>query len=47
MRRLLSFILAYSVWNPWNKSYVSMSINSKRIAVDGGAFTWDVTIYNW
>ncbi|MDO5696145.1 MAG: C47 family peptidase [Eubacteriales bacterium] len=37
----------YSVWNPWNAKYVSMSTSSKSIAVSGGTFTWDTTIYGW
>lgn len=38
---------SYSVWNPWNKTYVSMPISSKKISVSGGTFTWDSTIYDW
>lgn len=37
----------YSVWNPWNDSYVSMSISSKSISVNGGKFIWSSTIYGW
>lgn len=37
----------YSVWNPWNAKYVSMSMSSKSIAVSGGKFVWDTTIYGW
>ena len=37
----------YSVWNPWNAKYISMSISSKSIAVSGGKFVWDSTIYDW
>lgn len=37
----------YSVWNPWNAQYVSMSTSSKSISVSGGKFVWDVTIYQW
>ena len=38
---------AYSVWNPWNPKYVTMSASNKNITVEGGSFTWDVSIYNW
>ncbi|MBM0045992.1 C39 family peptidase [Anaerococcus sp. mt242] len=37
----------YSIWNPWNASYVSMSISSKSISVNGGKFVWSSTIYGW
>lgn len=38
---------SYSVWNPWNASYVSMSTSSKSISVNGGKFIWKSTIYGW
>lgn len=38
---------SYSVWNPWDAKYVAMSMSSKSIAVKGGKFIWDATIYNW
>lgn len=37
----------YSVWNPWDDSYVSMSTSSKSISVNGGKFIWSSTIYDW
>lgn len=37
----------YSVWNPWKASYASMSKNTKSLPVSGGAFVWEITIYNW
>lgn len=38
---------SYSVWNPWNNHYSSISKNSKTLTVSGGSFVWDVSIYNW
>lgn len=37
----------YSVWNPWNGYYSSISKSSKTLTVAGGSFVWDVSIYNW
>lgn len=37
----------YSVWNPWDAEYVSMSQSTKSIAVSGDSFVWDSTIYGW
>ena len=38
---------SYSVWNPWNTSYTTVSNNSSIISVNGGYYDWNYTIYNW
>lgn len=37
----------YSVWNPWNKEYKTVSSSDKKLVVRGGYFVWDATISNW
>lgn len=38
----------YSVWNPWNSYYETMSISTHVYAMDSSSsFTWAETIYGW
>lgn len=43
---------SYSIWNPWNRSYISISTNCKCFPVkksDGrvGSYEWERTAYGW
>lgn len=38
---------AYSIWNPWDAKYISMSYFSKSISAGGGKYIWEKTIYGW
>ena len=39
--------MTYSIWNPWEQCYVTISRTGRRFAGNGGYFTWKETIYDW
>jgi len=39
---------AYTVWNPWRKSYETMPYDTLTYKVNSSStFVWDVTIYKF
>lgn len=37
----------YSIWNPWNSYYESISISTNQYITGDRTYTWIETIYNW